>query len=337
MRKTSLFLILVFFGVSSKLLAQIHSTVKSSERYYVLRVDSVQIDDIEACLKIYKQLEEMGYMVYYDKFRRDRWTWMWKISVGIFKAMTQAQEFKQRLERTTGKKASIDSTKFFVDRHQDDFMVVTTPSTIWLKKQNIYTELFRIELAKSARHFHPDYNQAILSPDGSQIVFYYESQIIKVDINTRKTTVMVKQGQIPYLLNSSPRWSPSGKYIAFRDVVDFEALSNLWIVNEDGTNLRRLVEPSEQSHAVKSFLWHPTKDVIYFVEGFGHGTVHVGGDLLLTDLEGNRKVLVEKNLEKQQEVFRDFYINNDSLFYKIAHFRDNYMYVDFTQHSININ
>ena len=76
--------------------------------------------------------------------------------------------------------------------------------------------------------------------------------------------------------------------------------------------------------------------MIYFVEGFGYGTVSVGGNLLLTDLEGNREVLVEQNIEKQQEVSRRFYIRDDSLYYKVAHWGDNYMYADYTQHSLRI-
>ncbi len=91
----------------------------------------------------------------------------------------------------------------------------------------------------SVRAIHPDW-----SPDGSKLAYCTDddlapprkndSDILALDMATRRITTLITGG-----VNTYPAWSPDGKHIAFRRMVD-ELNSEVFVANADGTGARNL-------------------------------------------------------------------------------------------------
>lgn len=101
----------------------------------------------------------------------------------------------------------------------------------------------------------------------------------------------------------TPRWSPSGRYLAVIDFRDFEVNSSLWLIEADRGTVHPLVYdrgPGSQE-AVKDFVWHPTEDRILFIEGQAFGTVSVGGTLKAVGTAGNVSAI--ETVPEQKEIY----------------------------------
>lgn len=69
-------------------------------------------------------------------------------------------------------------------------------------------------------------------------------------------------------LNSQPRWSPSGEWLAFRK----EALDQVWIMRVDGEEVR----PLNEGNPIDTFAWSPVEDRLACV-GLPQGELYVQG------------------------------------------------------------
>jgi tetratricopeptide (TPR) repeat protein len=135
-------------------------------------------------------------------------------------------------------------------------------------------ETYRI-LSVKARPLTVDGFSAQWSPDGKKLAFslgvHGHSGIALYDPATRETDLLVVPGK-------DPKWSPDGKYIAF--VRDCQALrleeltsterkdqnrmwwdEEVWLMNADGTDLRRLVQGSWPS-------WSADPTCVYYCQSW---------------------------------------------------------------------
>lgn len=109
-----------------------------------------------------------------------------------------------------------------------------------------------------------DISSPNFSPDGKWIVFEHSSQIWKIKVDGDSLTQLTTTGR-----NFFPRWSPDGKRIAFdsnREAPNGEKV--IWLMNADGTNLKRVCEWGEGERRFPSFSTGGTEILhIRYVDG----------------------------------------------------------------------
>jgi len=185
------------------------------------------------------------------------------------------------------------------------------------------------------------YNHAArISPDGKEIVFSdNHNKILKLNIETKAVSVLRETREASdELLEPKPGWSPDGRYIAYLRNNGWELPGSIWIMQADGTGDRCLVPCCElkKEYSTKNFLWHPEENKIFYVYGYTYGTVSVGGNIYLTDLNANKRIIVAADTEKREEIYSEFRVVGDKLYYKVAHFSVNYEQTEYTLHHIDI-
>lgn len=314
---------------------QYDSLPKPCKKYFTLNIKSYSRSEWVNGFELYKTLKQKGYVVYRYFSHQENQGYLLKVQVGLFNKKSDAQKYIRYFYRTEKLNTCLDSLEVYVTEFKNQFKIFTTPNSIWLSKKNIFEEIYSADSLFYNNEFDARSTQPKISPDGKEIVFYCCGSIIKVNLHTKKAFNLVNEQQITYLIDSNPKWSPSGKYIAFLDGNEWEYPAKLWIMKNDGSDLCCLVK-CEKENGVKSFQWHPAKDFIYYVEGYAYGTVSAGGNIYMTDLFSNRKLIAGQNLEMRTEVYVMFFIKGNFLYYKIAHHDEEYMYKHFTEHKIKI-
>ncbi len=87
------------------------------------------------------------------------------------------------------------------------------------------------------------------SPDGKWLVFSWGKQIWKIKVNGDSLTQLTSSGE-----NFFPRWSPDGKKIVFDSNKEAPHGENvIWIMNSDGSALKRLNEWGKGERRMPSF------------------------------------------------------------------------------------
>jgi Tol biopolymer transport system component len=103
------------------------------------------------------------------------------------------------------------------------------------------------------------------SPDGTKLVY---SSYPQFSSTGQLYIVSVATGRVHSLVKGfAPAWSPNGKTIVFSRKTSVTA-SDLWLVNADGTNLRRLTNTSTRFEVFSS--WSPDgSQIAVWAEGDG--------------------------------------------------------------------
>lgn len=113
-----------------------------------------------------------------------------------------------------------------------------------------------------APRFSPDGNSVVMSmaqSDGA-------SNIFTMDLRTRRVTQLTHEPSI----NTSPCYSPDGKYIAFNS--DRGGSQQIYVMNADGTNQHRI---SFGQGRYATPVWSPRGDLIAFTKILG-GSFYIG-------------------------------------------------------------
>ena len=330
----SLFVLLALL-TSNILPHQSKNIIKPKSQYYTLNIMSVSEVNWRKGFELYNFLKGKKYPVFRYFDIRENVGLLLKIDVGIFHEKIEAKNYAKHIMKKDNLNSNIETVGIYSTKYKNQFEICTVPNTIFLINKNIIEELFTIDSILYYNAFDSQSTMPSISPNGNEIVFCFQDKISKVNLITKQKIDLVGTDTISQLINSLPRWSPSGKYIAFLDLNEWETLTNLYIMKADGTELCCLVK-AEGENRVKSFLWHPIKDLIYYVFGYAYGTIDVGGSLYLVDLMQNKKLLVVNNSESRTEVYSEFFIKNNFLYYKIAHHDIELMKKYFTKHRIKI-
>jgi len=300
--------------------------------YYTVQVLAAPAENERALLRTYRSLRNQGNLAYYGPAHVGERRYL-RLRTGLFESRTQAQACAQRLAKKKGFNCFVARASVFVDSFDDRFQVVTTPSGIWRRAAGSAEEL---------HSFQPLLEQAAdcparISPTGTHVAFYHDNKIMTIDLRTGRPTTLREGTRPDELLHSIVRWSPDGRHIAYLDAVAWELPTRLWVMGSDGTNNRCLVGDDSGQTKVKSFLWHPRENSLFYVAGPTHGTVSVGGSLCCTGLDGNRKKIVPARGANGEEVFREFRIADGSLYYKIARFDENRQEKQYTLRTLDIS
>ena len=148
------------------------------------------------------------------------------------------------------------------------------------------------------------------SPDGSRIAYSRYDASVTVNIGTQQESsaydiwVINADGTNPRQLTKppivalEPAWSPDGKYIVFRRFEHlpdspwaFDYTHNIWLMNADGTNLRRLTSNHNWEHGPA---WSPDSERIVYV--VNDGVTNNSSNLWVMDRDGaNRQELTSNS------------------------------------------
>lgn len=286
--------------------------------YYTIQVGLFPTEEDSLAQQLYETLKNKGYLVYKSRtdINRNPYT---QIRIEFFRQYSDADEFAEKIKKTEGYDCYAAYANAIIDNYKNQFSIINLPKLIIYKDSLKYYELYQGEYER----------KVYISHDGKMILFSDgRSKIMKINIKTKNLFVLKDADQHSYgLSNPEPNWSPDGNSIAFLKNHGFESPASLWIMDADGSNEKCIVPccKIEKDHSVKSFQWHPSGKYILFSNGYTMGTVSVGGDIYITDLNGNVSLVAEADIKKRQEVFRVFRIVGDTLYYKVAHFDDKYM------------
>ncbi len=285
--------------------------------HYSLQVKALPMTEKDKGLQLYEALKQQGYLVYYYVATVNDKEWL-RVRVGHFADKQQAKKIGEKLKAAEGIDSFVEQTPLFVDtkKHID---VITTPSAVWRSSPNATKELYSFTGFNSLSFLED--TQAILSPSGKDLVFYYDHKLIQITVANQTHQELVKEG----LLNSQPTWSADGKYIGYIDYLEWETPSSLCVIKVADHQNTCLVKNDEQTQqAVKSFHWHPQKNLLFFIEGHATGTVSVGGNLYSVDLTGQRNEVVMAKQENQEEISSEFSIRGNQIHYQVIQFDKDY-------------
>lgn len=178
MFKINLIFIFCFLFLSNSLLF----SFDSEKTYYTIQIKSVPIAGKESGLQIYNSLKAKGYLVYYYKKEVNKIIYM-RIRVGIFNTISDAKNFAENFKQKEGFDYYVDKTSCHVENFKDKFQIITTPSGVWYRDSQISKEIFRFDKKDINDEYLTNETKALVSPDGNEIVFWYESELIKVNLS----------------------------------------------------------------------------------------------------------------------------------------------------------
>jgi len=153
--------------------------------YYTVQAMATSEENRDAFLRIHESLHDKGYLVYYCRARvRDR-AYL-RLRTGVFPSRSEATAYAGQFRVKEGLDGFVAEADVAVDAFKDRFLVITTPSGIWLKAGASARELYRFgrvktDIAQSA---------ARISPQDDAIVFHDDNGIMTVAIGTGKVKVL---------------------------------------------------------------------------------------------------------------------------------------------------
>jgi Tol biopolymer transport system component/imidazolonepropionase-like amidohydrolase len=130
-----------------------------------------------------------------------------------------------------------------------------------------------------------------VTPDGKSIVFDTLGDIFIAPMDGGEAQALTQD----YAWNIHPAVSPDGKQIAF--ISDRDGLSNLWVMDIDGQNMRQITQ--EKNHLIHAPKWSPDGQYLVVTKGIMSGRSipagevwmyhHTGGDGLVIQERRNGK------------------------------------------------
>ena len=293
---------------------------------YSIQVKAVLLAEQEAGLALYHQLKDKKYLVYYYQLPLNDEDWF-RLRLGCFKTREQAKQFGNTFEQKEKLSFFVTHSELLMDTYQDKFEVITTPSAIWFHSAQQDKVLYAFSGINELAFV--EQSQARIAPDGKHIVFYANEQIIEVDLESGAHSVLATD-----VVNAQPQWSADGQYIGYLDDAEWETTTSLCVLKAKKHNCL-IKNDAKTQKAVKSFLWHPNKNIIFFVEGHAYGTVTVGGNLYAVDMKAKRQEVVKAPTENQ-EVGTDFEIKDGFIHYKLYQFDEQYIHKKATVKKIKL-
>lgn len=298
--------------------------VAGGEKFYSIQVHAVPMAEIAAGLATYRALREKGYLAYTYRAQVDGEP-RFRVAVGAFGGTEAAAAFG----------------KFFSAREKLDHLVarapvrivvadggdfVVTPSALWTRRGAKVREVFTFSDPPPEYFKVPGGIRLMPSPDRKAMAFQYGNQVYVARLGDDEAKWIAGSSDFSPedISGPVPHWSPSGRYIAFHDYLEWEARTSLWVVRADGGELRTLIDnqTAENQNAVKGFIWHPTEDRILFIDGYAWGTMAPGGDIRSVDMDGTVTMKLAADNEAHRQFVGPLTIRDGYLHYRMWEFED---------------
>ncbi|MDH3596096.1 MAG: SPOR domain-containing protein [Rhodospirillales bacterium] len=255
-------------------------------------------------LATYRALRDKGYLAYVVEAEVAGAKWL-RVRVGAFATRQEADSFGRTLSAKEGLDHFVTEAPLKVLHAAGERALLAAPGALWLLEAERDREILDLTDAGDGNGNGLLAVRPAPSPNGRGVLFVYRDRLYGVDLEAGTARMLAAEGEFDaYFHGQRPLrllWSPSGRYVAFVDFVDFEAPTSLWVVRADGSERLCLIDnrdPRSQS-AVKDFIWHPTEDRILFIEGYAFGTVSPGGSIHSLDMDGNRTPVLANRKQVQ--------------------------------------
>lgn len=294
-------------------------------------------DSLDKVLEIYNDLKSNEIVYYYKSPSNENYRiWDIKLNIGKYDTYQEAEEYA-KLKFSNFSEIIIDSLYLYSDKKNEEFELLTTPSTLWQIGPSYKRDIYRFDTNSVNRYDMCFSTMAVLSPQKTEAVFLFQNQIIKVDLVTLEEFILVgkQNSDLSELYDSEPKWSYNGDYVAFVNFADWEANTSLYVIDSEGEKLELLVSNIYSTNsAVRSFMWHPSQLGIFFIELDIYG--NVGGSLSSISIDGDRKNIVQADPEKKEGLSHNFELLNNMLRYEIVQYDSSYFPVERKKLSITI-
>ncbi|WP_299080370.1 amidohydrolase family protein [uncultured Paraglaciecola sp.] len=132
-----------------------------------------------------------------------------------------------------------------------------------------------------------------ITPNGKSIVFDMLGDIYITDINGGNAEALTQD----FAWNIHPTVSPNGKKIAF--ISDRGGLSNLWVMNLDGSNLTQL--STEKNNLIHSPKWSPDGQYIAVSKGIMSSRSIPAGEVWLYHHSGGDGLAIKKRVNGKKD------------------------------------
>ena len=301
--------------------------VASADKLYSIQVRAVPLTEKADGMATYRALRDKNYLAYTYKAEIDGRPWF-KIAVGVFDGIEDAAAFGESF-------SAREKLAHFVARAPvrvaaaDGGDFVVTSSALWTRQGERVREVFAFDDPSPRGFAAPGGIRLKPSPDRKAVAFQYGMRVYAVGLGDEEARQLSAGGDIfgdEHIYGPTPYWSPSGRYIAFHDFLEFEVKTSLWVARADSGGLRALVDnrPAESQTALKAFVWHPTEDRILFIEAHAWGTVATGGDIRSIDMEGAVTTVLAANKQVRQQLIGPLRIEDGYLHYRKLEFDADY-------------
>ncbi|MGM0414737.1 MAG: DUF4652 domain-containing protein [Bacillota bacterium] len=153
-------------------------------------------------------------------------------------------------------------------------------------------------------------------PISEDMIDYQEETYLKLE---RESGVETLSEDIP----SEPIVSPDGNKLAFIDPFQWEVVGSIFLYDYEANSLRELLKADQiEDQFTPKGIWWYNNEYLLAIIGYAYGTVTVGGDLYLVDVDtGNpRRIL---GLTEYQEV-KNISLDDQYIYLEIAEFNESY-------------
>ena len=127
-----------------------------------------------------------------------------------------------------------------------------------------------------------------VTPNGQQFVFDMLGDIYIADLNGGKASALTQD----FAWNIHPSVSPDGKEVTF--ISDRDGLSNVWVMNIDGSNLRQIT--TEKNNTLHSPKWSPDGEYIVATKGIMSSRSIPAGEIWLYHKSGGAGLAIKKRV-----------------------------------------
>jgi len=273
----------------------------------------------------YRALRDKGYLVYTYKAEIEGKPWM-RVAVGVFGNIDAAAAFGKSFSAKEKQDHFVAAAPVRITAAVGGYFVVT-PSALWTRAGGRVREVFVFDDPAPRGFAAPRGIGLKPSPDSKAVAFQYGARVYAVGLGDEEANLLTGSGRggfsDEHIYGPEPHWSPSSRYVAFHNFLEFEFNTSLWVARADGSELRKLVDYAQ--YAVRGFVWHPTDDRVFFVKSYSMGSVSVGGPIQSVDMDGTIKTVLDQDEEAHQELAGPLEIKDGYLHYRRAQFDDNWV------------
>lgn len=142
-----------------------------------------------------------------------------------------------------------------------------------------------------------------------------------------QTLYVVNDNKVKKVLDdgfpSEPKVSPNGKKAIYISPLEWECLGSLYLFDLITGEQKELIEPDEKSYIPKEAIWLNDKQLAVII-GYGYGTVAIGGNIFVYDIESKELRSITK-FEGMKKQVTEIQLKGDLLTYKGIEYIDEAM------------